>query len=157
MAQTYEGVTVTNIGFHDIDPHSGEPYDASDWSSVRTVDGVIWSSPETYDQNMNSNALRWGTLYNFWFDADAPPTESQAEIGLFRPGVAASPLVTVDGPSAGDGCVADFNGDGTLNILDFVDFQSAFQAGDASADVNGDGKLNILDFVTFQQLFVAGC
>jgi len=55
------------------------------------------------------------------------------------------------------GCVADFNGDGVLNILDFVSFQGAFQAGDERADVNGDGELDILDFVIFQQLFVEGC
>jgi len=54
-------------------------------------------------------------------------------------------------------CVADFNDDGMLNILDFVAFQVAFQAGDEKADVNEDGVLNILDFVTFQQIFVAGC
>ena len=56
-----------------------------------------------------------------------------------------------------DFCLADFNGDGALNILDFVDFQLAFQAGEDAADVNGDGVLNILDFVTFQQIFVEGC
>jgi hypothetical protein len=55
------------------------------------------------------------------------------------------------------GCIADFNGDGMLNILDFVAFQTAFVKGDPGADVNGDGVLNILDFVAFQQLFQAGC
>jgi uncharacterized membrane protein len=54
-------------------------------------------------------------------------------------------------------CTADFNGDGALNILDFVALQGAFQNGDASADINGDGDLNILDFVAFQGLFQAGC
>jgi hypothetical protein len=54
-------------------------------------------------------------------------------------------------------CLADFNGDGNLNILDFVAFQIAFQAQDPNADVNDDGLFNILDFVAFQQIFVAGC
>lgn len=54
-------------------------------------------------------------------------------------------------------CTADFNMDGTLNVLDFVAFQLAFQAGDQSADVNGDGDLNIIDFATFQVLWQAGC
>jgi hypothetical protein len=57
----------------------------------------------------------------------------------------------------GGGCAADFNGDGMLNILDFVALQVAFQAGDESADINGDGMLNILDFVAFQGLFQRGC
>jgi hypothetical protein len=54
-------------------------------------------------------------------------------------------------------CLADFNGDGALNILDFVAFQSAFQAQDPDADVNNDGAFNILDFVAFQQIFITGC
>ena len=56
-----------------------------------------------------------------------------------------------------DTCAPDFNGDGSLDILDFVAFQNAFQAGDESADFNGDGVLNILDFVDFQNAFQAGC
>ena len=54
-------------------------------------------------------------------------------------------------------CAADFNGDGALDILDFVALQAAFQAGDGSADINGDGHLDILDFVAFQGLFQGGC
>ena len=54
-------------------------------------------------------------------------------------------------------CYPDFNGDGALNILDFVAFQNAFVGGDAGADCNGDGALNILDFVCFQNAFQAGC
>jgi len=54
-------------------------------------------------------------------------------------------------------CEADCNEDGTLNILDFVCFQTLFQAGDPDADCNDDGALNILDFVCFQAVFQAGC
>jgi len=57
----------------------------------------------------------------------------------------------------GDACPADVNGDGSLNVLDFVAFQLLWQAGDADADCNGDGAFNVLDFVCFQQLFVGGC
>ena len=55
------------------------------------------------------------------------------------------------------GCYADFNGDGSLDILDFVAFQGAFQAADPQADCNDDGALDILDFVCFQGAFGAGC
>jgi len=48
------------------------------------------------------------------------------------------------------GCTADFNGDGALNVLDFIAFQGAFAAGDAEADCDGDGELTIADFVCFQ-------
>ena len=55
------------------------------------------------------------------------------------------------------GCPADFNGDGSLDVLDFVAFQNAFVSADPSADCNGDGALDVLDFVCFQGQFVAGC
>jgi len=54
-------------------------------------------------------------------------------------------------------CVADCNGDGLLNILDFTCFQALFASGDSGADCNGDGSLNILDFTCFQAAFAAGC
>jgi len=55
------------------------------------------------------------------------------------------------------GCPADYNGDDHVNILDFVDLQSDFVAGDDKADINQDGALNILDFIAFQQIFQNGC
>ena len=56
-----------------------------------------------------------------------------------------------------DDCLADCNGDGALDILDFVCFQGLFLSGDAAADCDGDGSLTVLDFVCFQQAFQAGC
>lgn len=74
------------------------------------------------------------------------------------PGVFGTVRMGIDNVIIGEApCAADFNGDGMLDILDFVALQAAFQAGDASADINGDGDLNILDFVAFQALFAAGC
>ena len=35
--------------------------------------------------NNNANALRWATMYNFWFDADAAPATAQHAIDLFKP------------------------------------------------------------------------
>ena len=54
-------------------------------------------------------------------------------------------------------CPADVNGDGELNILDFVAYQDLFVSGDPAADCDGNGALNILDFVCYQGLFQAGC
>jgi hypothetical protein len=59
--------------------------------------------------------------------------------------------------SPAKGCYADLNGDGNLNILDFVAFQQWFLVQDPATDCNGDGNFNILDFVCFQQAFVDGC
>lgn len=58
---------------------------------------------------------------------------------------------------AGGGCAPDCNGDGNLDILDFVCFQGAFLDQDPSADCDGNGEFNILDFVCFQALFQKGC
>ena len=57
----------------------------------------------------------------------------------------------------GCACPADVNGDGQLNVLDFVAFQLLWQAGDPAADCDANGEFNVLDFVCFQQLFQAGC
>lgn len=54
-------------------------------------------------------------------------------------------------------CEADLNQDGSLNVLDFIAFQNAFQAESAMADCDGSGSLDVLDFVCFQGLFVSGC
>lgn len=54
-------------------------------------------------------------------------------------------------------CPADVNGDGVLDILDFVAFQGAFVDGEPSADCDGNGTLDVLDFVCFQGVFSEGC
>lgn len=92
-------VTVSNIGFHDVDYHSGEPYDLTDWPGVVGGGAVTWST-EPFEVNENANALRWGTLYNFRFDASTPPAFAEATIGLFRPGDPPSVAVLVAAPAA---------------------------------------------------------
>lgn len=54
-------------------------------------------------------------------------------------------------------CPADFNGDGALDLFDFLDFQSAFARGESAADFDGDGTLTIFDFLDFQSAFSRGC
>ena len=85
-----EGTTVTNIGFHDVAYHSGEPYDGTDWvgSVVTEASGssVLWST-EPHGVDPNANALRWGTLYNFRFEADVPALITEVTVGLFIPGI----------------------------------------------------------------------
>ena len=92
------GVTVTNTGFHDVDYHSGEPFDNTDWVTNVSASSIEWSSPETFDQNPNTNALRWGSLYNFRFDADTPPDAQVISLGFFKPGTPTSQNVAVLGP-----------------------------------------------------------
>ncbi len=57
----------------------------------------------------------------------------------------------------GDDCYADFDGDGSLTIFDFLAFQNAFDGGDLAADCDEDGILTLFDFLCFQNAFDAGC
>ncbi len=80
-----DGANVTNIGFHDINHHSGEPWDGTDWVAVESGQTLTWSTT-SFDIDPNANALRWSTLYNFRFEVNAPPEDSSVILGLFKPG-----------------------------------------------------------------------
>lgn len=114
-------VTVTNIGFHDVDYHSGEPYSGTDWTDIVAVDSITWSTQD-YATNSNANALRWNTAYSFRFDADAPPliASGLATIGLFKPGTDSS--VTSDAIVPGlRHCPEDISGgDDVVDVLDLL-------------------------------------
>jgi hypothetical protein len=64
-----------------------------------TATSVTWAT-QTYEVNVNANALRWGTLYNFRFDANVAPGTSAVTIGLFKPGSPATMSATTVTPSA---------------------------------------------------------
>ena len=72
-----------NVGFHDIDHHSGEPFDTADWTI--DADGpngkITWTAVDMGD---NTNALRWGTSFSFWFDSNMPPTTMAHALDLFK-------------------------------------------------------------------------
>ena len=65
--------------------------------------------------------------------------------------------VEIWGVVADDGCAGDFNGDGTVNTLDVLDFLNAWNAGDASGDFNGDGSINTLDVLDFLNAWNTPC
>jgi len=112
---------VRNIGFHDVDYHSGEPFDGSDWSVSRSSVALTWSTAP-FDTWPDANALRWGSLYNFRFEADVPPETSTATIGLFRPGTPDRVEVTMTGPVTN---ASDCNGNDVADSTDIVDGTSA--------------------------------
>ncbi|PWT83322.1 MAG: hypothetical protein C5B44_00800, partial [Acidobacteria bacterium] len=102
------GVNITNIGFH-APPQA--PAFANDgtvgsaglsstpWTPTLTSTSLTWDT-ETFAVNPNANAIRWGTLYNFRFDADQPPTTASGTVGFFKTG---SPLtIQIQGPSGGN-------------------------------------------------------
>jgi len=92
------GLSITSPNFHDVDYHSGEPYTGTDWASSVDPESVTWST-DTFDVDTNANALRWGTMYNYGFEANAPPARLEASVELFRPGAADAPTALVIGPN----------------------------------------------------------
>jgi hypothetical protein len=120
-------VEVTNTGFHDVEYHSGDGYtigtnyDGTDWpATVTPGDSVSWEmTPATPWEN--SNALRWGTTYNFRFDADSPPTAGDLKITFYRSGTPADLPVVVQVPQGPCACPGDLNGDGLLDGRDVAE------------------------------------
>lgn len=120
------GIQVNSIGFHDVDYHSGEVYDNTNWSSSREPADVKWSSPQTFGENPNSNALRWGMMYNYWFTADRPPTQVQATLGIFKPGGDEEVQFMIQGPQPPPeplcrGDIAPKGGDGSVGTQDLLE------------------------------------
>ena len=90
---------LSNIGFHAPPQHPGWAHDGTEgdagYSSTPwtfTLNGpppfpnsAVWNC-ETFAQNQNANAIRWGTLYNFRFDSPAAPATSTANIAFFKTG-----------------------------------------------------------------------
>jgi hypothetical protein len=103
------GVNLTNIDFHappqepgwanDNIP-GGNGYSSTPWSNDYQAGNtsITWNC-ETFAQNESANAIRWGTLYNFRFDADQPPQTANATVGFFKTG---SPItVEIQAPGGG--------------------------------------------------------
>jgi hypothetical protein len=97
-------IDATNIGFHAPPQHPGWAHDGTQGdagysSTPWTVTGSVTWSTETFAQNPNANAIRWGTLYNFSFDS---PHEflitGAATIGFFKTGQPISVDVLVPTP-----------------------------------------------------------
>lgn len=81
---------VTNNGFSAVQSHD-EPFSNTPWTSSVSTSTVTWTTAD--------NPLRWGTLYNFWFDADTPPADTAATLGLFDPGTIESVAGITTGPN----------------------------------------------------------
>ncbi|MFQ5429286.1 MAG: hypothetical protein ACE5E1_03150 [Phycisphaerae bacterium] len=98
---------VANLGFHAVEHHDepvnapgGVPIDNAPWNdsvgSLLCLSGGI----NTITWSTTTNPLRWGTLYNFRFDANVPPVNNaQITLGLFKPGSPAQITAAALGPS----------------------------------------------------------
>ena len=98
---------IHNIGFHAPPQEPGwandgtvnnQGYSSMPWTVTQNATSITWNT-ETFAQNQNANAIRFGTLYNFRFDADQPPQSASATVGFFKTG---SPMmVAIQAPAGG--------------------------------------------------------
>jgi hypothetical protein len=102
------GIGFFNIGFHAPPQHPGwaddgtlgnTGFSSAPWSPNITSGALTWST-ETFAQNQNANAIRWGTMYNFRFDSYRPPQNEFAVINFFKTGVPIA--VPIQGPAPDD-------------------------------------------------------
>lgn len=99
------GVTLSNVGFHMPPQQPGWTADgtvgnagfsSTPWTQTSGGGFTTWSS-ETFAQNQNANAVRWGTLYNVRFDSNRPPQTMNATVGFLKTG---APIqVAIQGPA----------------------------------------------------------
>ena len=54
-------------------------------------------------------------------------------------------------------CLADLDGDCQATLFDFLELSNWFDQGDTRADLNGDGTIDVVDFLFFLGVFEAGC
>jgi hypothetical protein len=144
---------VTDPGFSSPAYHSGDGiggvnFSNDPWAFSFVDEKVRWET-QTFDENPNANALRWGTTYSFWFTSTRMPLHSSADITLFKP--------TANDPDAGDtynasvvkprSCIGDFDNGGTVNFADLNQVLAQFgQTGeDLLADANNDGIVDFAD------------
>ncbi len=157
------GITISNIVFHAPLNHPGIANDGTvgdagfsnvPWTSNQTADALTWNT-ETFAQNQNANAIRFGTLYNFRFDADRPPHAANATIGFFKTG---SPITVAIAAPTPDTCVP-------LQLLSAVSRKTHGAAGDFDVDLpltgepgvecrNGGGDYTMV--VMFNNMVVSG-
>ena len=115
---------VSDEGFHDVEYHSGEPYNGNDWLITQDNFGIKWEVDGDYDiawdtdrESDVNNALRWGTLYNFRFTCDAAPVTGDLTLGLYKPGEAGDPGEVIFSAMRPEGDLVDAL---TLNTAEHV-------------------------------------
>lgn len=110
---------VTNTDFHAVANHPPVPdapsYSNEPWAVDVSASAITWAT-QTFAENQNANAIRWGTMYNFRFDAAGPPTLVTATIGMFKTGALADVAIMAPGRPAG--LAADINADCNFDAAD---------------------------------------
>ncbi|MDG2022673.1 MAG: hypothetical protein P8J59_12075 [Phycisphaerales bacterium] len=137
------GVEISDVEFSFPVHHSGDPYSNDTWVVTEDGSSITWSTDE-FSQDEDANAIRWSSMYNFSFTADAEPETGDGVLDIFRtngtedvgglyvPGGAANPY--------------DLNDDGLVNGADAGIFFTQWGQGCGNfCDFNGDCIVNSAD------------
>ncbi|MCP3904895.1 MAG: hypothetical protein GY715_14820 [Planctomycetes bacterium] len=152
-----ESVTLTDVGFRDVDYHSGDGigsvnFDGTDWPWTHQSNRLTYAT-ETYAANQSANAIRWGTMYNFRFTANTPPEQRSLQLGVFKPGAQESISVAVLGPepctvNCGPACAADLDGSGDVGFGDVLEVIANWGCTTCpDEDISGNGTVDFADIL----------
>jgi hypothetical protein len=103
------------------------------WTPTAVGESLVWTG--TASKQVGSAQMKWTALV----------TSGGAKQISMEPATQVSP------------CMADVNGDGFVDGIDYDLFNLAFETGNASADVNHDGFVDGIDYDGFNREFEAGC
>ena len=110
------------------------------WSAVSTSFGVA-DLTDTY-----ATGAHTGYSGTWWFGGANPPAVPYASFYL-----------NLYGKTGGAGCYADCEGDGDLDVFDFLCFQNEHSNQTAYGDCENDGDWDIFDFLCYQNAYSNGC
>ncbi len=154
------GMNVSNVGFYAV-AHHDEPVNTVDPDAV-LINNVPWTASVTSSEvswSTTSNPLRWGVMYNFWFDAEALPADTvTVTAGLFRPPGTPD---SVSGDAWGPSTVAgpdgfrrgDFLANGSVDVADavqlakYVSYGTPIPSCPDAADTDDNGGIDLVDAV----------
>lgn len=117
---------------------------AIDVEQMQTIPGPIGEGFEGLPLGLPTVLPPGGTA-NLLFGGEIAQIDVEIALGID---------LIADGESV---CPADCEGDGDLDLFDYLCFQGRFADGDPYADFQGDGDFDIFDFMAFQNSFIGGC
>lgn len=153
--------TISQLYFHSVLYHSGEPFSNAAWSTTTTGGNVTWNGPKIYSEDPYTNALRWGTTYTYSFVANAPSATGSGTLTFFKPGQGGGDPLTltvnnIPVPSAP--CRADQDGSAGITPADIAAFVNkwfdSLTNGNLLGDFDCDGFVAPADIAGYVNVWI---